>query len=136
MTELDDDAVQAIHEGALPGARFADQWYREMLFEAPETLEEYRDLFERRLVARQEEEHADPPPQQAARREMARIEALGSTISRRRQRKPNLDKLIAKAKAAGATSVMVEGVEMRFGEPDAAAPTSNPWDEVLSRDTH
>ena len=38
-------AVQAIREGALPGARFADQWYREMLFEAPETLEEYRDLF-------------------------------------------------------------------------------------------
>jgi hypothetical protein len=55
----------------------------------------------------------------------------------RRQRRRNLtDKLIAKAKAAGATSVMVEGVEMRFGAPGAAPSTSNPWDEVLSRDTH
>jgi hypothetical protein len=35
----------------------------------------------------------------------------------RRKRKPNLDKLIAKAKAAGARTVVVEGVEMRFGEP-------------------
>jgi hypothetical protein len=54
----------------------------------------------------------------------------------RRRRKPSLDKLIAKAKAAGAASVVVEGVEMRFGEPGAAPSTSNPWDEVLSHDTH
>jgi hypothetical protein len=55
----------------------------------------------------------------------------------RRRRKPSLDKLIAKAKAAGATSVVVDGVELRFGEPGAAAvATSNPWDEVLSHDTH
>jgi hypothetical protein len=74
------------------------------------------------------------------RRELARIEAdLGPTMrpaTVRRPRKRSLDKLIAKAKAAGATSVVIEGVEMRFGEPGAAAPTSNPWDEVLSRDTH
>jgi hypothetical protein len=86
---------------------FRDGRDKEIFFDAPETLEEY---------------------QQLARRQMARIEAdLGSTMSRpertapveraRRQRKPSLDKLIAKAKAAGATSVMVEGVEMRFGEP-------------------
>jgi hypothetical protein len=51
----------------------------------------------------------------------------------RRQRRRNLtDKLIAKAKAAGATSVMVEGVEMRFGEP-GAAPSSNPWDAEVER---
>jgi hypothetical protein len=55
----------------------------------------------------------------------------------RRPRKPNLDKLIAKAKAAGATSVVVDGVEMRFGELGGiAVPTSNPWDEVLSHDPH
>jgi hypothetical protein len=35
--------------------------------------------------------------------------------ARRSPRKPTIDKLIAKAKAAGATSVVVEGVEMRFG---------------------
>jgi hypothetical protein len=55
---------------------------------------------------------------------------------RRRKHKPSLDKLLAKAKAAGASSVLVDGVEMRFGEPGAAATSSNPWDEVLSRDTH
>jgi hypothetical protein len=62
--------------------------------------------------------------------------AQGPALSRRRPRKPSVDKLIAKAKAAGATSVMVEGVEMRFGEPGSAPTSSNPWDEVLSRDTH
>jgi hypothetical protein len=67
----------------------------------------------------------EDPPQPAPARRAARG-----------PRKPSLDKLIAKAKAAGATSVLVEGVEMRFGEPGAAAPTSNPWDEVLSHDTH
>jgi hypothetical protein len=69
----------------------------------------------------------DEPPQPAE---------TSMRLEVRRKRKPNLDKLIAKAKAAGATSVVIEGVEMRFGEPGAAAPTSNPWDEVLSRDTH
>jgi hypothetical protein len=44
----------------------------------------------------------------------------------RRRRKPNLDKLIAKAKAAGATSVIVDGVEMKFGEPGAAPPSDTP----------
>jgi hypothetical protein len=63
-------------------------------------------------------------------------EIKGAKLARPRQRKPTLDKLIAKAKAAGATSVMVEGVEMRFGEPGSAPTSSNPWDEVLSRDTH
>jgi hypothetical protein len=53
----------------------------------------------------------------------------------RRRRKPNVDKLIAKAKAAGATSITVDGVEMRFGEdhPGSAAPTSNPWDAEIAR---
>jgi hypothetical protein len=75
----------------------------------------------------------------AERRELARIEAdLASTMptmrpaARRRPRKPTLDKLIAKAKAAGATSVLVDGVEMRFGEP-GAAPSSNPWDAEIAR---
>jgi hypothetical protein len=68
------------------------------------------------------------------RREMARIEAdLGSAM--RRPRKPNLDKIIAKAKATGATSVLVDGVEMRFGEPGGTAvPTSSdPWQADLER---
>jgi hypothetical protein len=71
------------------------------------------------------------------RRELARIEAdLASTMptmrpaARRRQRKPTIDKLIAKAKAAGATSVVIEGVEMRFG---ATATSSNPWDAEIER---
>jgi hypothetical protein len=51
----------------------------------------------------------------------------------RRQRKPSVDKLIAKAKAAGATSVMVEGVEMRFGEPGAAPKSTDPWQADLER---
>jgi len=52
----------------------------------------------------------------------------------RRQRRRNLtDKLIAKAKAAGATSVMVEGVEMRFGGPGAAATSTDPWQADLER---
>ena len=95
MIELDDDAVQAIREGALPGARFADQWYREMLFEAPETLEEYRDLFERRLVALQEEEHAGPPPQPAP--------SAGAPhgAARRRQRKVTLASAVREATKAG-----------------------------------
>ena len=49
-----------------------------------------------------------------------------------RRRKPTVDKLIAKAKAAGATSVMVEGVEMRFGEP-GAVPSPDPWQADLER---
>jgi hypothetical protein len=64
------------------------------------------------------------------------IVAPQSAPVEKRPRKRSLDKLIAKAKAAGARSVVVEGVEMRFGEPGAVTSTSNPWDEVLSRDTH
>jgi hypothetical protein len=73
----------------------------------PETFEEYR---------------------RHERREMARIEAeTMSRPARRRPRKPNLDKLIAKAKAAGATSVLVDGVEMKFGAPGAATSSGDPW---------
>ena len=50
---------------------------------------------------------------------------------RRRPRKPNVDKLIAKAKAAGATSVLVDGVEMRFGEPGAAQ--ANDLDQWMAK---
>jgi hypothetical protein len=53
--------------------------------------------------------------------------ATTTSLSRRRARRPNIDKLIAKAKAAGATSVVIEGVEMRFGEP-GAAPSSDTRD--------
>jgi hypothetical protein len=51
--------------------------------------------------------------------------------SRRRARRPNIDKLIAKAKAAGATSVMVEGVEMRFG-PGAGNGAATDVDRELA----
>jgi NAD/NADP transhydrogenase alpha subunit len=53
----------------------------------------------------------------------------------RRQRRRNLtDKLIAKAKAAGATSVVVEGVEMRFGPGGiTAAASPDPWQADLER---
>jgi hypothetical protein len=44
---------------------------------------------------------------------------------------PTIDKLIAKAKAAGATSVMVEGVEMRFGEP--AVEQTNDLDKWMAK---
>jgi hypothetical protein len=54
----------------------------------------------------------------------------------KRRRKRSLDKLIAKAKAAGARSVVIDDVELRFGEPGAPTSTVNPWDEVLSHDTH
>jgi hypothetical protein len=61
----------------------------------------------------------------AARREMARVDAeFGSTMVRPRRRKPTLDHLIAKAMAVGARSVVVDGVEMKFGEPGAAPSTS------------
>jgi hypothetical protein len=73
---------------------------------------------------------ADDAPPQPAEANSARAE-LG-----RRKRKPSVDKLIAKAKAAGARSVVVDGVEMRFGESAAPTTSTNPWDEVLSRDTH
>jgi hypothetical protein len=49
----------------------------------------------------------------------------------RRKRKPNLDKLIAKAKAAGARSVVVEGVEMRFGESGANPAHSEPPRHIM-----
>jgi hypothetical protein len=61
---------------------------------------------------------ADTPPEGAAPVERAR-----------RQRKPSVDKLIAKAKAAGATRVVIEGVEMHFGEPGAVT-SSNPRDAL------
>jgi hypothetical protein len=50
----------------------------------------------------------------------------------RRRRKPSLDKLIAKARAAGATSVLVEGVEMRFGEPAAGNGAATDLDRELA----
>jgi hypothetical protein len=76
----------------------------------------------------------------AERRELARVEAdLASTMptmrpatARRRQRKPNIDKLIAKAKAAGATSVLVEGVEMRFGNAASGNGAATDVDRELA----
>jgi hypothetical protein len=55
--------------------------------------------------------------------------------SNRRPRKHSVDKLIAKARAAGASSVVVDGLEMRFAEPGTAAPTStgDPWQADLER---
>jgi hypothetical protein len=60
-----------------------------------------------RRVLLNEPEPVEQPAETSHRREV------------RRPRKPSLDKLIAKAKAAGARSVVVGGVEMRFGEPQA-----------------
>ena len=86
----------------------------------------------------------------AERRELARVEAdLASTMptmrpatARRRKRKVTLAGALKEAAKAGqhvAGAVVDQDgkVELRFGEPAAAAAsTSNPWDEVLSRDTH
>jgi hypothetical protein len=122
MIELDDDTVQAIREGALPGVRWCrDSWEQECLFEAPD-LEEYRSLVERRLLW-----STMSTPERAAPIERAR--------RRGRPRRPNLEKLIAKAKAAGATSVTTpEGYTYKFGEPGAATATSpNPWDAEIAR---
>jgi hypothetical protein len=124
MIELDDDTVQAIREGALPGVRFyRDSWDQELLFEAPDTLEEFRGL-ERRQVERQEAVvpvPVDPPPQPAP------VERA------RRKRKPNLDKLIAKAKAAGATSVTTpEGYTYKLGEPGAVDTAADDFDRELA----
>jgi hypothetical protein len=52
--------------------------------------------------------------------------AFDAPARSRRKRKPSLDKLIAKAKALGATSVIVDGVEMRFGESSTALAASAP----------
>jgi hypothetical protein len=49
----------------------------------------------------------------------------------RRRRKPSLDKLIAKAKVAGARSVVVEGVEMRSG--DRAVEQPNDLDKWMAK---
>jgi hypothetical protein len=69
-------------------------------------------------------ERAPPTPPQQVNAD------LRSPIERRR-RKPSLDRILAKAKAAGATSVVVEGVEMRFGEPGAAPPAQrSSWDDL------
>jgi hypothetical protein len=110
MIELDDDAVQAIREGALPGMRFADDWH------AIDDAARVMQIFFK----------PDPPPAHPA--------PAPAPVERapRRPRKPNLDRLLAKAKAAGATSVTVDGVEMRFGEPGAAT-SSNPWDAEIAR---
>jgi hypothetical protein len=125
MIELDDDTVQAIREGALPGVRFCrDSWDHELLFEAPETLEEYRRL-ERPEIARIEADLGSTmssPPERAAPVERAP----------RRRRKPSLDKLIAKAKAAGATSVLVDGVEMRFGNAASGNGAATDVDRELA----
>jgi hypothetical protein len=59
--------------------------------------------------------------------------------ARRRQRKPSIHRMIADAEKSGKTVTRFttpDGATLTFGEPDAAAPTSNPWDEVLSHDTH
>jgi hypothetical protein len=113
---------------------FWDSWDDDML--EAETDEDWRRL-EQRLAARHEADmeemlrdlERDPPhPRQVER-------------ARRGPRRPTLAAALKEASKAGqhvAGAVFEPGkIELRFGEPGGtAAPTSNPWDEVLSRDTH
>jgi hypothetical protein len=52
--------------------------------------------------------------------------------ARRRPRKPTIDTLIAKAKAAGATSVVIERVEMRFGNAASGNGAATDVDRELA----
>jgi hypothetical protein len=112
MLDLTDEEVAAIREGAIPGMRFAgpDPFAVERAGALRQT---FHMLAEHNLDQIDGAEQAPPP-------------------ARRRPRKPNIDKLIARAKAAGATSITVDGVEMRFsGEPGATS--TNPWDAEIAR---
>jgi hypothetical protein len=96
------------------------------LFEA-ETDEDYHRL-ERRLAARLD---ADLD-------EMVDDLDKPAPAARRRPRRPTLAGAIKEApKHRAIVTQYPDGrIELRYGEPGAAPPTSNPWDEVLSRDTH
>jgi hypothetical protein len=63
-------------------------------------------------------------------------DGAGPVERARRQRKPNVDKLhdklIAKAKAAGATRVVVEGVEMHFGNAASGNGAATDVDRELA----
>lgn len=55
---------------------------------------------------------------------------------RRARRMKPAAALRAAAEAGNVASVTIDNVTFTIGEPGAATQTSNPWDEVLSRDTH
>jgi hypothetical protein len=111
MLELTDEEVAAIREGAIPGMRFAAPGLIPFAVERAGALRQtFHMLAEHNLDQIDGAEQAPP--------EEGPAKAKSISLSRR-PRKHSVDKLIAKAKAAGASSVLVDGVEMRFGEPQA-----------------
>jgi hypothetical protein len=120
MIELDDDAVQAIREGAIPGARFADDWH------AIDDAARVMQIFFK----------APPAPERPA--EQPAETSVRTEVRRRRPRSVTLASALKKAEKAGkhvAGAVIEDGkVTLTFGEPGGAAvPTSNPWDAEIAR---
>jgi hypothetical protein len=69
------------------------------------------------------------------------LRILEKLATPRRRRRPSIRKMIAEAEKSGKTVTSVttpDGSTLTFGElsTSPAASSGNPWDEVLSRDTH
>jgi hypothetical protein len=57
-------------------------------------------------------------------------------LSKRRQRKPRLKTILAKARKAGAASVTIDGVTYTLGQAPPEPRNTNAWDEVFDDDPH